>query len=797
MVTVLKVAYAHLWLTFKAAGEVDFTEMAHNALLALGSDEEPSDLQLSLDYRIQHLLVDEFQDTSPTQVELLTRLTRGWQPGDGRTLFLVGDPMQSIYRFRKADVGLFLKVKAGGLGHLALKELVLFRNNRSHVEVVDWGNQVFPAVFASEDNFHRGAVRFDKAQATKGMHPGAGVTWHPFIDAGGGGGGGDADAEEEADDQEVGPADEREAQAVIDIVRQAQTEDPEGTVAILVRARSHLGALVKALQAQRPALPFQAVELETLAHKQLVQDLLSLTRALLHQGDRIHWLAVLRAPWCGLLLQDLHRLVGDEHRAAVWSLMNDPARTQTLSPDGQARLGHVREVIAEAYAHQGRQRLRRWVEGVWQQLGGPLCLQGPADLLDSQAFFSSLDKLDEHGSLDLTRLETEMDKLFAQPDPSATARLQIMTIHKSKGLEFDTVILPGLHKKPSPSDKKLMLWDEVSNEQGQLQRVMANLPNGAQRASDEPTKYALLNRFESERNRNETQRLLYVAVTRAKRHLHLLGCAKLSANPDNGVLNAPLSTSLLWPLWSVARSQFEGAAGQPTTAAEGDPLVGASAPVIAADSFNHRLIRLRRAEPPEPLRPRPSGCPAAPAPQPEPTPWEGDQPQVGGRLAADIGTLVHKYLEIIGRDGLDGWPVDRLRRLKPAMRRWLLKQGHAGEELESASEDVLQHLLTTLQSETGRWILGPREAGQCEVPYTTARDGEVQTHVIDRTFVEDGVRWIVDYKTTNPPADDGLRQEHEQQLMRYRALFPGQAVRAVVFFTRTATISQSLRPTSP
>ena len=69
----------------------------------------PTDLLLSLDVRIKHILVDEFQDTSISQWELLERLTAGWQPGDGRTLFVVGDPMQSIYRFREAEVGLFLQ----------------------------------------------------------------------------------------------------------------------------------------------------------------------------------------------------------------------------------------------------------------------------------------------------------------------------------------------------------------------------------------------------------------------------------------------------------------------------------------------------------------------------------------------------------------------------------------------------------------------------------------------------------------------------------------------------------------
>jgi ATP-dependent helicase/nuclease subunit A len=77
----MKLAAAELWLVFREAGEVDFGELAARAIAALGDDMDPTELGLRLDWRIRHLLVDEFQDTSPTQVELLQRLTAGWQPG--------------------------------------------------------------------------------------------------------------------------------------------------------------------------------------------------------------------------------------------------------------------------------------------------------------------------------------------------------------------------------------------------------------------------------------------------------------------------------------------------------------------------------------------------------------------------------------------------------------------------------------------------------------------------------------------------------------------------------------------
>src|SRR4029077_13341546 len=121
----------------------DYVEIALRALRALGSEEEPTDLALAFDARIDHLLVDEFQDTSVVQLDLLQRLTAGWTHGDGRTLFCVGDPMQSIYRFRNADVGLFLNLKRNGLQQLRLTPLKLTVNFRSAKPVLDWVNGAF------------------------------------------------------------------------------------------------------------------------------------------------------------------------------------------------------------------------------------------------------------------------------------------------------------------------------------------------------------------------------------------------------------------------------------------------------------------------------------------------------------------------------------------------------------------------------------------------------------------------------------------------------------------------------
>ncbi len=111
---------AQLQLTFQQKSAIDFIELGLAASHALGEEEQPTDLALSLDYRIRHLLVDEFRDTSVMQFKFLEKLIAGWQPGDGRSIFLVGDPMQSIYRFRNAEVGLFLRATHQGIGQIQL-----------------------------------------------------------------------------------------------------------------------------------------------------------------------------------------------------------------------------------------------------------------------------------------------------------------------------------------------------------------------------------------------------------------------------------------------------------------------------------------------------------------------------------------------------------------------------------------------------------------------------------------------------------------------------------------------------
>ena len=738
----LTLAAAELWEVFRAAGEVDFVEVAQRSLLALGDDDEPSDLALQLDYRIAHLLVDEFQDTSPTQVQLLARLTAGWTPGAGRTLFLVGDPMQSIYRFRKAEVGLFLNA-AGGLGGVALERLRLYRNNRSTANLVAWVNDNFAQIFPRSDAAAKGAIAYRPFVASGGEAPGSGVELHPLLVAQG---------------TPAAAADALEARTLLALIDAERSARPGRTIAVLVRSRRHLSALVDLIRRQRGELRFAALDIDSLAARQVVQDLLALTRALAHRADRLAALGVLRAPWCGLTLADLHALAADDQEQTLQRLMHDEDRLQRLSADGRERLLRVRAVLDCAYRQQGRLRLRPWIEGTWLALGGAACLEGADAVCDVRAYFELLDALEAGGRFELARLEEEVGKLYAAPDPLADGRLQFMTIHKAKGLEFDCVILPGLHKRGRSDEAPLLLWEEVIFPDMAPHLVVAPLVPASRRGLA-PSAYDYLRLLEAERAANEERRVLYVAATRARSRLHLVAVLEQDAA---GEARSPASTfaQMLWtPL---------------ATAAAAASLAAPGAAAAREQDFVPSLRRL--VAPVAPFALAPASAYAA-----APTASDSDS------LEASLGTLAHLYLELMGRVAGDGWNGDRLTALTPLMADWLVRRGHPEAVAAAAARRLAEALAATLASASGRWLLAARREQELESAWSLAEGGAVVRRVVDRSFVEDGCRWIVDYKLARVgEATDcaAAAERHRPQLERYAAIYAdeGLPTRLAVFF---------------
>lgn len=757
---VLPVLVAHLQLVFRARGEVDFGEISTRARQALGDEQAPTELALRLDHSIQHILVDEFQDTSFSQVDLLQKLTAGWQPGDGRTLFCVGDAMQSIYKFRNANVGLFLHCKEHGLGGLPLEPLQLTANFRSQAGVVEWINRIFQRAFPARHNISSGAVAYSPAEPFRPELPGPAVQSHFY---------------------QNGHTAEFAGQLVCQLIQQARAEDPDGTIALLVRNRNHAADIVPALKAA--GLAFRAVDMEALAEQPVVMDLMSLTRALLFPADRIHWLAVLRAPWCGLTLADLEIVAnqGPAETPVIRQLQTALATQirqeelfateRALSADGRIRLLRITPVLQTALAERQRKPLRQWVEGTWLALGGPACLQNASELSDAERFLQLLEQLNSTSELPtLDQLQTGLAKLFAAPDPQADERLQIMTMHKSKGLEFDVVILPGLHRSPRSQDPELLLWQERLSLDGQEEWLLA--PIGATGQDKDPI-YQHLEYEQKKRTQLEACRLLYVACTRARKQLHLLAQVKIKGE-DVKEFCPPVENSLLSPIWPSVNTT---ANFYPAPEVVEQP---ADAPV----EINSRpLQRLTRSwQMPE--------LPKVELLQPFIANYQFNNRNLGqtehvntqaNTTARLLGTFTHQVMQLIGQQGLAVWRIKNLDDVVPFWRGRLLSLGVNSPELDEAVLRLRDCVERTLRHPKFEWLL----SGECrfELPLSVVVDGVVEHRVLDVLRVEGKKAWVVDYKTSVPMEGESVGEFLEREVESYRKVMEGYccAVRGMGF----------------
>jgi len=729
LIELLPLAVSELRVTFRQRSRIDFAEIAQSALTALGDELAPSELLLQLDGRLRHILVDEFQDTSRAQFDLLTTLTSGWERGDGRTLFLVGDPMQSIYRFRQAEVGLYLHARSHGIGSMPLEPLVLNANFRSQAELVKWCNTHFRNLFPAVEDPVRGAVPFIAAEASRQQLAGLAVT---------------ATCYAPRDDQ-------AEAGRVVELVRKTREKDPDGTIAILVRARTHLAAIIPALKVA--GLRFQAQEIDSLSDRPAIQDLLALTHALLHPADRVAWLAVLRAPWCGLTLDDLLALVHERPEALVIECLLDVHVPRELfagvSADGLQRLQRVVPVLAHALGRKGRLPLRRLVESTWLSLGGPAGLQ-TADLSDVEQFLALLDELDDGG--DLAQLETlaeRLDRLFASADVAAGPGLQLMTLHKAKGLEFDTVILPGLGRTVGNGEPSMLLWQEDPTH-GLL---LAPIPPAGSDQTD--TTYRALAAIHRDKEALETLRLFYVAATRARCALHLLGHTTIdkTGEPAN-----PSAASLLGAIWPAVQGEVVFAAGSAAVQNQRQALLTGIRRLPADWSMPTLAAAL-----PVALS---GGRQATSGVQTERTALSLSLRSEEGRI---VGTMVHLWLERIAKDGVAAWSQQRLATLEPQLSAMLAGEGIPLTRLAPCAAKALQALNNALVSRRGQWILSEHRQAATELALSGVVAGDIVHAVIDRTFIDEhGTRWIIDYKTSEPDDGESVEAFLEREMARYR-----------------------------
>lgn len=799
---VLRAAAVYLQAEFAVSGRIDHTYVAGAAREALADAGLPTDLALRTGMSLRHILVDEFQDTSLAQFDLIETLTAGWEEGDGRTLFVVGDPMQSIYQFREAEVGLFLRARDSGIGTVRLEPLRLTRNFRSVPDLIGWINEAFTILFPAQDDLRASAVSFTRSVAGRAAIAPQGelagvptpcVQFRLFDNT-------TRDAETEA---------------IIQRITALRVSEPHASIAVLVASRSHAAPIITGLEARN--IDAVGVDLVPLRELSVVRDLVALLQALSHLGDRTAWLAVLRAPWCGLTLATLTELSRRRDSKLVWEALADEQRLSRCSAEELARVVRVRRVLEAAMDARNSTPLADWLELTWLRLGGADAY-APEDLRHARAFFEALSERvaggEWSGSQDLDSL---LGDLYAQPHTLAANPVQLMTIHRAKGLEFDHVFVPSLERELNRGREPLLRWLDLPRAEGQSDLIMAPVPAIGDDEGGEVTAY--LKRLISRRAANEQTRLLYVAATRAKHTLQLSAAPKARADgkiqPRYGTLLASL-----WP--AVAPMLAAQAAAEPAA----PDLTAPDAPAthrgaaLASNSRNADAQAEPLANPNADAQARPSAIPSAdaqaqPGANPNPNapsdadaPTNPNAPQLRqqplrrliaswslpnltpapdlphlpvahqslappefswvGETARHIGTVVHAALEQYAT--ATQLPSNTTIEAQRDFYEYQLRRHGVPEtDLQRAAAVVVEALSKTVSNDRGRWIFAPEHSeSRSEWALTGIAGGRLTNVVIDRSFIDKtGTRWVIDFKTSRHEGG-GLETFLEQEMDRYR-----------------------------
>jgi ATP-dependent exoDNAse (exonuclease V) beta subunit len=879
--TLLRYAVAQLKVVFAENALVDFIEVAQNAQAVLRApDNSPSDAAIVVAEGIHHLLVDEFQDTSRRQHQLLASLVAAWPDHSNRTCFVVGDPMQSIYFFRNADPELFFRVRDLGLEipnapPLQFDFVQLTSNFRTTPPLVEYLNQKLEKIFAVDDG--SGIVFSPSVPArANSISTNTPLSLHfefvphtaPFH------------AVPPAAKLRRQQAHELQVQQIVSAIQdhlprihQARASREHDRhryrIAVLARVKSSLIPIAQALRTAK--IPFRVIELEGLADRPEVLDALALARALLNPQDRVAWLGVLRAPWCGLSLADLATIAEGPDPAAANQL--EPgltrsnrtaqpipdllaARINLLSPQSRPAAERVLNAIIAApklRAAQPSAALGTWLQQVWLMLGGDATVD-PTARANVDLLFARLDQLPQVDS-DLIgpALDAALANLKALPDPEADPEcgIQLMTIHKSKGLEFEVVLVPDLQLEDRKSQPSMLSWlerglppDSSAEDASEVTEFLI-APIQSKGSKKGSTK-EFVDQARKLREQQETRRLIYVAATRARDELHLFArpevksekAASLSSEASF-VLVEPSKCLLAtaWPaLEQEVRQHFDAWKNAQAAALPSEQLPSAPLPFDQPPASDHQPAEiatlaaaadtnlLQMPSPPRPtvirrLPPdfssadqsslaveRSLTVDSAPADAPLYARHEG------GLASRALGTAVHALLQQLAllRASSD-WPSARsaLLQFAPRIHASIRSAGVDPAQADSLAAEAISLALNASSDPTAAWILSPHPGAASEVRWTGILDGTIHSVQIDRLFQagpaphseSQSVWWIVDYKTAHAPAAQpnvapnlaALRSLYARQLEIYARVLRNlhgedAAVRAALYYPRMAAL---------
>jgi ATP-dependent helicase/nuclease subunit A len=746
-------------------GALDFVDL-EAATLNLLQEDDPTEIMLRLDWRLQHILVDEFQDTSENQMHLLCRLMAGWQEGHGRTLMVVGDPKQSIYGWRQAKPRLFMASRqglpCGPAAPLPLTPLWLTTNFRASRTLIAWANQVF-----ADTIMRTGAAgaRFHRAEPRPGAPEGPAPHLALFT--------GESDS----------AARGLEARWLARQVAQAlATLGEQETIGILLFTRKHLPLYLQALS--DAGLAVRVREGLKLADSRTVAHLHNLARGLARPQDEVAWAAALRGPWGPQSFHTLARVA--QTPGDLW-----PEKLRRLAgqDDCPGELLGLAAALMNAQTQVGRRPLADiltdWLDatGAWT---GIAAWEGPPGVANARTYLDLLAAA-EAGIPETTFIKADftLQEAFQPPDPRAQASpVEILTVHGAKGLEFHQVFLPFLDWQPLRSEDHTppFLLEEIP---GRDRHGLALARPYSQ--EKQSSLYLLLRDLKNQRIVDEARRVFYVAVTRARQRLVMSGLAKLN-NKGHWQISgdSPLAWLQQHYRQDLPPAGFSGSWPEPELPIE---LLTELQPLTGKTEESRELPPAWDFHPE--VSPYQVIFPSQLATvQERATHLEAESPE-DGEAARLRGEITHRVLETLARGG----PLPDMTSLTAALRQAGLAAAAAAAlapqiqaELEACLADpfLAALLRPDLPGAASEWLLEDQ-----------MQPGAIRRGVIDRLAFDGHDWWLLDFKTSRPAAgedwDAFLAQETEKyrpQLLAYRemaakakGIAPPEAIRLALYFT--------------
>lgn len=747
---------------------LDFADLEWNTYLLLSHREQAHWVQFKLDQRIDHLLIDEFQDTNPTQWQLILPLLEEMAASSERwrSLFIVGDAKQSIYRFRRGNPRLLECASTWMQQHLQAESIHLDASRRSSPAILELVNKVF--------------LQAEMQQLLPGFQPhtthkteawGRVELW-PLIEA-------ETGSAEPPCEGLRNPLQQprlvsldrrhyREGQAIAARIQELVRERVAGygDIVILMRSRTHLADYEAALRDN--GIPYLSLDRGTLLQSLEIRDLEALLVVLMTPQDNLSLAQVLRSPIFSVTDDDLMLLAQQaagpwiERLAAVAGMLDAEHplhRANHLLESWRSLAGHVPiHDLLERVFHESnlleryeaafpatqsarvQANLSRFVE---------LALEVDAGRYPTLPRFlervRQLRKLDREGPNQAT------------PTAEGGARVHLLTIHAAKGLESPVVFLAdstNLGNSP-PGHQSLVRWP------AQADRPSDFMLLGNTRQRDGVSKG--LHELERQEEHRESANLLYVALTRAKHMLIVSGCAQTSR-----------SRSRSW-YTQIATA----VCGQDTP----------QAPWI--DEFLQAPERSAA----EPLQ-QPSGTDFDPRlRQPIPTRglWREIAPsraarqedvESGDALGRLRGVAIHRMLQLATDAGVHEPCRDVITQRVAAEMQW----AHGDPTLQSWWQEVERLLADPKLT----WVFDPQASASAynEVPIEYLDNGQTVYGIIDRLVARDTGVWLIDYKTHRLRAEAQLRDlcdRYRTQLALYREgvqrIWPDRRVQTCLLFT--------------